>query len=44
MFIWGRIVVGIGTVKRFKSDFTFVALLEKYMLNCRGNYASTLMR
>lgn len=44
MFIWERIVVEIGTLERFKSDFTFVELLEKYMLNSRGNYVSTLMR
>jgi hypothetical protein len=37
-------VVGIGTLERFKSDFTFVELLEKYILNSRGNSASTLMR
>lgn len=34
--------MGIGALGRFKSDFTFVELLEKYMLISRGNYVSTL--
>lgn len=29
LLIWGRIVMGIGAVERFKSDFTFVELLRE---------------